>query len=336
MKTLRLHFGQQDLTRVRLASGYHAMWEIVLSIHQLAFPAQHVPFFATWRRSSISMVERTGLEATVRQLAELMPAAAYFPDFLTPPSHPSGLGSSLDIVLATPRARLRAEIQILAATYRQPPSWLATLAGGQASVLAQLGNAIRRYHAVAIAQYDEELSAAVEADLAQRRQMLATNGVEALLRGLHPSTRWEPPILRVDYPVEADIHLDGRGLLLIPTFFGIHKPIALADRALLPVLAYPINRAQLWEPQLREERTRQRLHALSDLLGPVRAAVLLAIDDGLSTTALAAALSTSSSSASRHATALRRAGLIHTSRQGQRVLHTRSPLGDALVKGSAF
>ncbi|MFD9949153.1 ArsR/SmtB family transcription factor [Nonomuraea sp. NPDC059022] len=54
----------------------------------------------------------------------------------------------------------------------------------------------------------------------------------------------------------------------------------------------------------------------------------------MTTTQLAEALHLSAPTASRHAATLREAGLITTQRRGQSVLHTRTPLGTALLQAS--
>ncbi|MDF5751736.1 helix-turn-helix domain-containing protein [Spongiactinospora sp. TRM90649] len=326
MNRMRLHFEREDLARVRLAPGPDAMWELVLSVQQLT--GERAPFFALWRRSSARVVTRAGLDAVVRALGELMPAARYFPDFLTPPGHHPALETGLDTVLSTPTRRLQAEIGLLTAG-RRATGWLGELAEGRAAILDRLGGAVRAYHATVLVPYAVEQASAVQADLAGRVTDLARGGVETLLRGLHPSARWEPPVLSFDYPRDADLRLGGRGLLLIPTFFGVHHPITLADRALGPVLTYPVARPALWAPG-----GDGRVRDLAELLGPGRAAVLELVGDGLTTTALAAGLNASASSASRHAATLRRAGLIRTVRQGQHVLHSRTRLGDALLGGT--
>ncbi|THA27724.1 transcriptional regulator [Streptomyces sp. RKND-216] len=64
------------------------------------------------------------------------------------------------------------------------------------------------------------------------------------------------------------------------------------------------------------------------------AAVLRSLDTGRTTTALADPLRVSPSAASRHATTLRRAGLVDTERRGGAVLRSRTALGTALVHGT--
>ncbi|WP_306819912.1 ArsR/SmtB family transcription factor [Streptomyces sp. CA-210063] len=71
--------------------------------------------------------------------------------------------------------------------------------------------------------------------------------------------------------------------------------------------------------------------ALGDLRGRTRAAALNAIAEGCSTTELARRLNISSAAANQHATVLRNASLITTSRDGKAVLHTVTSLGTALL-----
>ncbi|MEV4183759.1 transcriptional regulator [Streptosporangium canum] len=330
MKTLRINFSHEDLTRVRLADGYDAMWELVLSVQQLSFPGEHVPYFAGWRRRAVRALTARGLEGSLRRLAQLVPMGPYFPDFLTPSGQRSSLGDGLEMVLGTPVRRVRAEVSELAATFRRPPTWFNALAHGEAGVLNQVGDAAFGYHDAVLAPYEQPLTTIVRGDLAERSRALAAGGVDRLLSGLHPSVRWESPIMSVDYPVEAELHLNGRGLLLIPALFGV-QVITLADGDLSPVLVYPVSRPPVWD--LSQDHD-DHLRALSELLGPTRTAALQLVASGVTTTALASALGVSASAASRHATALRGAGLVRTIRQGQRVLHSRTGLGDALLAGS--
>lgn len=72
---------------------------------------------------------------------------------------------------------------------------------------------------------------------------------------------------------------------------------------------------------------------LAGLLGDGRARVLLALRDPLSTGETAAAADLAPATASHHLAALRAAGLIGSRREGRRVVHARTPLGDALAQG---
>ncbi|TDC96103.1 transcriptional regulator [Nonomuraea deserti] len=243
----------------------------MLSVQQLASPREHVPYFAGWRRRAARELTARGLEGSLRRLAQLVPVGPYFPDFLTPSGQQSGLGDGLETVLGTSVRRIHAEVSELAATYRRPPTWLDDLAHGEAGVLNQIGDAAFGYHDAVLAPYEQPLTATVRSDLAERSRALAAGGVDRLLSGLHPSVRWESPVMSVDYPVEAELHLNGRGLLLIPSLFGVHV-ITLADGDLSPVLVYPVSRSPVWDMSQGHD---DHLRALAELLGPTTGVLLL-------------------------------------------------------------
>ncbi|MFI6863658.1 ArsR/SmtB family transcription factor [Streptomyces sp. NPDC050421] len=328
---LRIHFTTEDLGRVRLAQQPDDLWETILSLHQLVEAA---PFFAPWSRQARGALAAAGVVPDARMLATLAPPSSYFPDFLTPPvdlGRSTDLGTGIDRVLSTSKRRLRTDTNRLAADLPSPPSWLDDIASGRPSALRRLGTGLRRYHACAVAPHAAASATCVGHDWARLTRRALEHGAESVLTTLGPTFRWNPPVLETDYPVEQDLHLDGRGLMLVPSFFGIHRPVTLADGELPPVLISPVTRGPLWIPQTAPGPCDGM--ALDELLGPSRATVLRCLDVGQSTTTLAARSSISLSMASRHAAALRRAGLVATERMGSSVLHTRTALGTALVHG---
>ncbi|GAA2210290.1 winged helix-turn-helix domain-containing protein [Nonomuraea monospora] len=316
---LRIHFTGDDLRRTRLAETADPFWEMVFSRHRLADPAPPAtlrPWLAQMRR------ERHVLHRHERVVAALTPFGPYFPDFITPAEGLQGLDAGLQAILGTPRARLRHEMETLARTAALP-GWGRRLAEGETATLMNLAATLRAYHAIAIEPYQDVIGAAIAAEVSRRRRDLAEGGPDGLLRGLAPLMRWRPPLLEVDYDVDRDLHLDGRGLLLIPSYFCRRVPVALADPGLPPTLVYPIDRHSHWQTN--------RTESLVALLGATRATVLAAIDDGATTTQLAQRAATSPASVSRHTRVLRDAGLIETHRHGTAVLHVITPLGQTLL-----
>jgi hypothetical protein len=135
-------------------------------------------------------------------------------------------------------------------------------------------------------------------------------------------------VLEVDYPVEHDIHLGGRGLLLVPSVFCWRVPVTLIDPGLPPVLVYPVTRGpDWWQPAAGGRGAK----TLANLLGPTRAACLRVIENGCTTTELARRTGVSPPTASQHAGALREAGLTASTRRANTMLHTLTPLGAALL-----
>ncbi|MGX1910696.1 hypothetical protein ACWIID_17800 [Streptomyces phaeochromogenes] len=82
----------------------------------------------------------------------------------------------------------------------------------------------------------------MDAERAQRAKAFLAGGTDRLLSGLHPTVQWRAPVLQVSYPEDRDVHLQGRGLRLVPSYFCRGRPIALRDGSLSPVLVYPVNR----------------------------------------------------------------------------------------------
>lgn len=322
---LRIHLTADDLTRIRVAAGPDPMWEILLSAHLLNRAAGTVAF-GRWR-------ERTLADPPpgLGMLLHLAPPWGYSPDFLTPAAVAGDVDGGVEAVLCTPRTRLRRDLELLGA-WRRPRAWTRSLAEGDPPALRRLGAVMHEYHARALAPYWGRIRAGVDADRAARARTLLAGGTDRLLAGLHPSIRWRPPVLEVALPPERDIHLDGRGLLVLPSFFCWRDPITLHDPGLPPVLVYPIAHELGWADPVGDGRGARSLAAL---LGRTRAAALRALSADASTSELARRLTISVASASEHATVLRDAGLISSRRHRNAVHHTLTPLGRDLLEASA-
>ncbi|WP_327188728.1 helix-turn-helix domain-containing protein [Streptomyces xinghaiensis] len=326
---LRIGFGTDDLNRLRVAGTRDFMWDVVLSL-QLLQNRHSALVFDPWRKRVREGLTRSGLVRTTRALMELCPCAPYFPDFLTP-----GLGSpdpdaGLDAVLSTPGRRLRRELALLYEGRTMPPG-ARRLAEGGSDVLHRLEEAVRRYHAVAVAPYRAAIDRAVDADRSARADSALAAGAEGLLAGYQPELAWRDGRIECGYPFDRTLELHGRPLTLVPSFFCTRWPITLADPGLPPVLVHPLPLAPGWLAESeRSSGSAERLHRL---LGLTRTRALESLGRPMSTGGIAATLRLSPASASRHAAVLREAGLISSFRDGHRVLHRRTPLGEALLKG---
>ncbi|MFD7021378.1 ArsR/SmtB family transcription factor [Promicromonospora sukumoe] len=333
---LRFHFTSDDLARVRIAPGPDPLWETLLSAHVVNQRAG-TTLFEPWRERVL-----TGLPPAARMLLRLAPPRGYSPDFLTPATGATlpltgsdAFETGLDAVLSTPRGRLRRDISRLAHG-RTPHLWMRDLADGTAPALRGLGVAMRSYHEQAVGPYWSGILAAVDVDRAARTRAWVAGGTEQALRTLHPAIRWEHPVLSVATAAERDVHLAGRGLLIVPSYFCNRAPISLADPELPPLLIYPIAHEQAWPgtgPATGSEARADGGRPLTALLGRTRAAVLRALGTGATTSELAQRLEISPASASEHATVLRNAGLVSSGRERNTVLHALTPLGRTLLDG---
>jgi predicted transcriptional regulator len=320
---LRVHFARQDLGRIRLATGPALMWEVLLSLHRLT-DHDGALVFDGWRH-------RVGarLPARARWLLELAPRGRS-PAFLTSATGTGDLERELDVVLATPRPQIRADLARVGA--RPQCRQAAALADGAEDAVRDLGAAIRSYHRISLAPYWPQIQVAVQADLTVRARSLAHAGIDTVLSGLHPQARWRPPVLELPFAADQDLRLGGRGLLLLPAFFCWGHPITLAESAPDPVLVLPVEHDLAW---LRRPAAAGSEHSLAALLGRTRAFILTTIAGGsCTTTQLASRAGVSIASASQHAAVLGNAGLITTRRRGGCVIRTITPLGITLIKNS--
>jgi DNA-binding transcriptional ArsR family regulator len=325
---LRIHFTAADLGRTRVRSGPDALWEIVNSV-QLLQNRMGGPVFDGWRREFRSRVAGTDAEAAVRTVATLCPHAPYVPDFLTPSVEDGDAAAGVEAVLSTPRRQLAHEVARLAEN-RRLPGWARGVASGDPETLRRFGDALRAYHDVAVRPHLPHIEAELRRECSERALIALHGGAEAVLSSFGPFMRWEAPVLHVDYPAERELHLGGRGLLLVPSFFCWRRPISLVDPELRPTLVYPIQHDPRW---LRPEpaRGQRRGSGLVALIGATRTAVLESVVQGRTTTQLAALVGISAATASHHTGVLRDAGLITTRREGNTAVHTITPLGAVLL-----
>jgi DNA-binding transcriptional ArsR family regulator len=323
---LRIIFTERDLTRVRLAATPDPLWEITNSLDRLQTRRGRWAY-APWYRSTQEALTDPDLNRMVNDLLlPLFPRAAYFPDFLTPPAALEGLEAGIEAVLATPSARVTRELKTLALVHRAP-SWAGRLAAGE--MRTELGTALRTYHQKVIEPHHDSIEEALEGDRLLRSKALMRGGVDQLLKSYWPLMRWQYPVLEVQYPYDRTLHLGGRGLLLSPSYFCWHYPVALADDELPPMLSYPLLH------KVHNDSAEPQKPSTAALLGTTRAAVLQATSEGLTTGEIATRVGVGAPTASHHLNVLRDSGLITSQRHQTTVLHVLTPLGAALLRQNA-
>lgn len=316
---LRIHFTDQDLARIRVAAAPDPLWETVLAMQKLVLDG--IPVFAHWRRRVRRELREQGARGALRFLLALAPPARYFPDFLTPPESAAGLAAGLDALLGTPVTRLGREVALLERE-RRLPRWSQGIVAGETATLRQVADALRLAHETLVAPQWTAVRTLVDTDRALRSRRAGEQGALGLLDSLRPTFGWEAPVLTARYPVDRDLHLRGRGLRLVPSYFCWDTPVALADEDLEPVVVFPVSHDHERAPVPRE---------LAALLGRTRATVLHAVAGCAHSGELADRLGISATAVSRHTTVLRDSGLLTSTRDGAMVLHSLTPLGAALL-----
>jgi hypothetical protein len=172
-----------------------------------------------------------------------------------------------------------------------------------------------------------QLERLLRADIGARSRRVTTHGLGAMVDTLHEAVTWAPDAVRVRLRLHGEV-LDcaGSGLVLVPSVMAPRCSVVTEPPA-QPTLFYPaLGLSERWADDERDSSA-----ALADLLGAGRAGVLLALRGPLSTSEVAAAGGLAVSTASHHLDRLRAARLVESRREGPRVLHVRTPLGEALV-----
>lgn len=324
---LRIHFTPDDLARTCVAADADPMWEGALSFHWL-HDRRNPLVFRHWRQQ----VRKRVPEPARRMLLAVNPPRGNFPDFLTPAAGVLGLRAGLEQLRSTQTAQLRSDVEGLARE-RRLPGWANKLAAGDRDVVQVLTQAVSNWYDVAVGPHWAQISGRLEADRAVRSRALQAGGIDSVLAGLPAPLRWQPPVLESPYPMDRDLHLNGRGLMLVPVFFCLWHPVTLINPNLPPVLAYPVESELDWlRPGGEAARPTRRL---ADLIGSTRAATLTRLGETpLTTGELARTLHVAPSSASEHITVLRGAGLLATHRDGGMVIHRITALGIQLLDAS--
>jgi len=306
-------FGSRDLLRVRFATS--PLIEVFSSFDALRRPEAH-PEHEPWVRWANPRL--ADVDLSLMEIAN-PGRVGYRPDFVNPPpDRPrTTLERELGRVLRTPRARVRREL-----------AWAHEGGAIPRLDLRALAAQVTAYFERALAPYWPRIEAAFEAEFSLRGRRLAHEGAAAAFADLHPAVRFADDSLLIDRAYDADVELQGRGLLLVASVFVAPEVWAMTDAPWQPSVIYaPPGVGQLWAPPDRE-----RGAALANLLGARRAQVLARLGTPVSTLGLAARLKASPAGVSAHLKALRDAGLASARREGREVLYARTPLGDALLR----
>jgi DNA-binding transcriptional ArsR family regulator len=276
-------------------------------------------------------------------------------DIFTLIGRTSTAAEGLESVIAMSRQRFGTEIEATVDwrkrrrldARRWPSAWVNLLAA-DATPGRILAPFIDACHRAVVAPYWGDIRRHLAVEVAARTQAMATSGIEALFRSLHPTIRWRSPALELlSHPgPPVDVHLRGRGIELVPIVFlsSIEGPFWNVDDPSAPaVLFYPAvlrrsDGAKIFAAgaELTAGEGSCDDGPLAELMGRTRAAALTAIAGGCTTSALARRVGISNAGASQHTSVLRRSGLITTVRDGSSVVHELTPLGRSLLVRSGL
>ncbi|MUM15507.1 helix-turn-helix domain-containing protein [Mycobacterium sp. CBMA271] len=202
------------------------------------------------------------------------------------------------------------------------------LAGDHAANMA-LGRMTTSAYRAVLEPYWPDIQANHQIELARQGRLMARHGVRAALSELIPGARWNGHCLEIDSPQRRTIALRGRGMVLTPSVFWAGPPLVgeLDDQPV--ILAYPTPIDLLL-------RVGEESDPLAAILGSTRAAVLRVLSEERTTSNIARELGISPASASEHTSALRRARLVRSRRDGKAVIHDATALGLDLIDANRW
>ncbi|MBS2535616.1 helix-turn-helix transcriptional regulator [Catenulispora sp. NF23] len=183
-----------------------------------------------------------------------------------------------------------------------------------ASLRAVVDGLLALYRATLMADWPT-VAERLQRDISMRQRQIQRHGALAMMTNLHSDITWRP---------RTDAEGPGPGLILAPCLFGQQRTHGGPGADGTQVVIYPT-------AELDESYTAPDDH-LAALLGAGRAAVLRTLRVPASTSGLARRLGISAPMASTHATLLRNAGLVSTTRDGKSVRHDLTAVGRQLVE----
>ncbi|WP_067544574.1 winged helix-turn-helix domain-containing protein [Nocardia crassostreae] len=329
----QVHLTTDDLLRVRIGAPLGALGETIMATR--AVRRNGLAVFDGWAGSV-----RRVLPADFGVLADLIHPDDCFVDLITPTRGARTMSEGITALRLASRDELRREIQCAVDKQRELgrgpiPAWAANIPDRDGAALGMVAAAVESFHTVAFDGRWAHIHSFLEVTAERWARTMANEGVEALFAALTPHVRWRAPVLEIHKPrICRDLHLRGRGLVIVPSLFVGPEPILLESSVdpdppvnlIVPALRNIGDFAAAWGPRAPND-------ALNALLGRTRAAALQTIADGCTTTELARRLGVSGATASEHASILREAGLIASLRHRNTMRHHLTTLGAALLDG---
>lgn len=320
----RLGAADVSLIRFGLSPGH----ELALAVRALQTPASQ-PLHWGWLRAVGGSVPGEAFGV----LTDLIAPDAYFPDFLSlTPALDLTPAEQLDLLRAMPLEQLRADLtKVLRRATGSRRARVETMLAEPERTRGRVAAAWEELWDALLAPHWALARRLLLADVAQRSREAGGAGVAAMVGALHDRVSWHGDAVRVRMRQWTEtVACEGSGLLLVPTVLGAPYCSVLTEPPAPPTVFYPaLGVTETWH-----RGGTGGFAALAALIGEGRARLLVALDGPRSTSDAAMAAGLAVSTASHHLDRLRAAGLTDRRRAGPRVLHTRTPLGDAVVGSS--
>ncbi|WP_309977776.1 DUF5937 family protein [Agromyces sp. 3263] len=312
-----------DISAIRF--GISPGHELCHAVRVLQRPDEQ-PLQWGWVRTVRGDVPREAFEL----MALVIGPDGYFPDFLTAtPGWDMGSDDEVRRLRAVPTELFRADLaKMLARSSGRRHEAIARLRDEPVRARSMIADAWQELWDALLAPVWPQVERILRADIAVRARRVTTDGLGAMIDGLHESVSWQGERVRVRLRLHHElVDCRGSGLVLVPSVMSSHRSQVLTEPPAQPTLFYPAQ--GITETWARDPEAATR--SLAALMSPARAAILLTAHDSRTTSQVAADCGLAVSTASHHLTVLRNSGLIASVRDGARMLHTRTPVGEALV-----
>lgn len=312
-----------DIQAVRF--GVSPAHELAHAVRVLLRPAQH-PLQWGWMRQARERMPREPFAL----LADVIGVDGYLPDFLTAaPRWDMTPEAEIAALRAAALPGMRVDFGKMVLRSSGPRrTAIERMREHPARARALIADAWEQVWEASLAPVWPQLERILRADIAVRSRTVAADGIAAMAAGIHPAVSWGDGAVRVSLRRHSEqVDCRGSGLVLVPSVMGSFGCMVLTEPPAQPTLFYPARGVTAsWARE-----TADTAASLAALLGPARAEILLAAHVARTTSQVAADTRIAVSTASHHLTVLRDAGLVSSTRDGTRMLHLRSPLGEALV-----
>lgn len=320
---VEFHLSPGDIQAVRF--GISPGHELAHAVRVLLRPEQH-PLQWGWLRAVRERLPRASFEL----LAGVIGDDGYLPDFLTAtPSWDMDPEAELDALRSAALEPMRVDFgkMVMRSTGSRQRALL-KMQQQPARARTMIADAWQDVWDAAIAPVWPQIDRLLRADIAVRSRTIATSGLSGMADDLHPSVSWGAGAVRVQLRRHSEqVDCRGSGLVLVPSVMSSWGCMVLTEPPAQPTLFYPARGVTAgWARSATENAD-----ALGALLGPARAEILLGAGVARTTSQVARDAGIAASTASHHLTVLRDAALIASERDGARMLHLRTPLGEAMV-----
>lgn len=323
---VQFRLSPDDMSAIRF--GISPGHELCHAVRVLANPQLH-PLQWGWVRSA-----RPGVPSPAFDLLRLVVGDdGYMPDFLTStPTWDLTPALEYERLLAADPGPMIVDLGKRAdrVTGSQRDALLA-LRADPARTRAIVAGAWQELWDAALGPHWRVIEQILHADIGARTRRAGSHGLGAMVDSINRSVSWDTDAVHVQLAKHEEV-LDcrGVGLVLVPSVMA-QRCAALTEPPAQPTLFYPsLGVTESWISSAAEVAS-----SVTALLGDGRGRILLNLRQPLSTSETAAAAELAISTASHHLSVLRDARLISSRRVGPAVMHERTPLGEALVTGTA-